>query len=101
MPVLLVVLVVLVCVVGGMVYLFVPDKFELARLLYPAVLAAVVGAVVGMRSGPSSAEVDTDTRERYVDRARRQQELRSLFSQPFVWLVMIMSVLMTLATFLI
>ena len=34
MPLVIVLLVVLVCLVGGMVYFFVPDKFEITRALY-------------------------------------------------------------------
>lgn len=101
MPLVIVLLVVLVCLVGGMVYFFVPDKFEITRALYPGILAVFLGVIVGARSGPGAPEVDADTRARFVDRSKRQQEVGSLFAQPFVWLAIVFTIVMTAAAFLI
>lgn len=103
MPLVIVLLVVLVCLVGGMVYFFVPDKFEITRALYPGILAVFLGVIVGARSGPGApdVDVDADTRARFVDRSKRQQEVGSLFAQPFVWLAIVFTIVMTVAAFLI
>ena len=101
MPMLLVVVIVtLVCIVGGLFYFLVPEKFEFTRLL-PALGAGLIAAVLSAKLGPGSAEAEEDTRSRFIDRSRRQQESGSLLGQPFVWLAIAFTILTTVVAFLV
>ncbi len=72
--------------IAAVIWLYLPERFDLTKSLYPILVAAFVGAGIGARSSSRSADPSSATRTAYTDRAIAQSKTKpGLMRAPILW----------------